>query len=75
MKTAKVKKTPKLKPCPFCGSEAVTLNTYPAHPEDGSWYVQCTNHRCCASNLGAPYGLSPKRAAIPWNRRAGEDKK
>ena len=59
----------KLKPCPFCGSEAELLED--AYGSRRFWFVACHavsckigphTHRCD----------TPQEAAELWNRRAGE---
>jgi Lar family restriction alleviation protein len=56
--------TDELKPCPFCGGEAVLDNVY-----DSLWDVACPNEDCMGS-----IGLQPTRgmAIDAWNRRAGQ---
>lgn len=49
----------KLKPCPFCGSDAKIIPIVSSH-----YIIECTN---CPANLSI---LSPKKRAIEtWNRR------
>lgn len=64
----------RLKPCPFCGSEAEGC-TMPAEQDDvgaGAMFVQCTNSRCMASSaLIYPLMDDPKPLLLErWNRRA-----
>lgn len=63
----------RLKPCPFCGSEAEGC-TIPAEQEDvgaGAMFVQCTNSQCMASSaLIYPLMDDPKPLLLErWNRR------
>ena len=55
----------KLKPCPFCGSEAqiFTLST--------GWYVRCTAsvNKCKVMPCTRPE-TTPYKAVRSWNRRA-----
>lgn len=55
----------KLKPCPFCGGDAVMLvNMF------GGWTVCCTDCDCRCWDYG-PNGYETKgKAAEAWNRRA-----
>jgi Lar family restriction alleviation protein len=64
----------KLKPCPFCGGEAMlTTNLYA-----GIVYIQC---KCCtamvgrkrkivSSMIGKEYFVNKEEAIEAWNRRA-----
>lgn len=57
----------KLKPCPFCGSEARTFKS-------GSWgrdafAARCTGLRCLVRPRTGDY-FSRQDAAKAWNRRA-----
>ena len=54
----------KLKPCPFCGSEAVILGE-----DDGMYQVVCPN---CAANIDN-YDYEKEVAAEKWNKRKIED--
>ena len=59
----------KLKPCPFCGGEAVYSNDY-GNPEVVSHAVMCLDPDCGATITG-PY----KDVVIAaWNRRAPMEK-
>lgn len=57
-----------LKPCPFCGGEAVI-------GQDEDWYyewrVACCN-KDCIFYLGKSYETE-EEAAAAWNRRDGEE--
>jgi Lar family restriction alleviation protein len=52
-----------LKPCPFCGGEAVQF-TYPA---EGSTSIRCMS---CGANSRAYAGQEQHLAFKAWNRRA-----
>lgn len=57
-----------LKPCPFCGGDAV-LDSYPDYEAERScdpteWYVQCTS---CGITINGYY--DPIRAKKAWNKR------
>lgn len=57
-----------LKPCPFCGSEAVTVEEY--RPGGMVWQVGCSN-RFCYAYYNKSYLYETRRAATAsWNRRA-----
>lgn len=57
-----------LKPCPFCGSEHITLWE---DIHDGSCEVQC---RECLVSTRRYYNIEQReRAVSAWNRRAGEE--
>ena len=62
----------KLKPCPFCGSEAKLIKTLERN-DDGFHIhaVACLNNDCIASNLSCLcYGKKTKNSAIEaWNLR------
>jgi hypothetical protein len=58
----------KLKPCPFCGSDAVMSTTL-----FGQWTVCCTNYGCRCWDCG-PNGYEAKDEAVyAWNRRHEQD--
>ncbi|MFV1944032.1 hypothetical protein VPH49_24860 [Pseudomonas luteola] len=57
----------KLKPCPFCGSDAEAGDGF--LPLEGIVYVWCKNHECLMSN-GVDIGFGVDE----WNRRH-EDKR
>lgn len=58
-----------LKPCPFCGSEAV-VNYKQAL---GTWIVECTNSYCPASYMiGMDYDTKLE-AVDAWNRRPNNE--
>lgn len=60
-----VRKMPELKPCPFCGGEAVFVTLRAAPGEEPSGYVRCEN-RCCEQSLV----MCKSNAIEEWNRRA-----
>ncbi|EFA4854918.1 hypothetical protein E0M30_16365 [Escherichia coli] len=53
-----------LKPCPFCGDNAMIMRI----PESGWRYGQCMS---CFSN--GPKRPDYEGAVIAWNRRAGDE--
>lgn len=54
----------KLKPCPFCGSEAVELTGY-----SDKWFdVSCTNLHCSAHKVACHFE-SKEKAVEAWERR------
>nr|DAM36721.1 MAG TPA: restriction alleviation protein [Caudoviricetes sp.] len=67
----------KLKPCPFCGGEAMlTTNLYA-----GIVYIQC---KCCtamagrkrkivSSMIGKEYFVNKEEAIEAWNRRVNDE--
>lgn len=55
----------KLKPCPFCGSEAETKRSYSAgHP---IFKTRCSNAVCCASRTQSY--TDPDLSEDKWNTR------
>lgn len=56
----------KLKPCPFCGSEAFLRQTPAFEFNEFDFYVSCSNCRAMIDNI---YGTE-ERAIEAWNRRA-----
>lgn len=62
-----------LKPCPFCGGEAV-ISVDPDAVEDTQgrrWAYNAVCIRCCATS-GLTY--TPQKAKEAWNRRADKRK-
>ena len=55
----------KLKPCPFCGSEDITIGYCLRGDKTREAYIECIE--CGAS--GYPY-TKEKKAIDAWNRRA-----
>ncbi|MBQ7578130.1 MAG: Lar family restriction alleviation protein [Synergistaceae bacterium] len=58
----------KLKPCPFCGCEAVLMTHYDTVYKEISHFVTCSYCGVCTK-----YYLSSEKAISAWNTRA-EDK-
>ena len=57
-----------LKPCPFCGSEAILREKKGL----GTWIVECLNGRCPASYMiGWDYDTQIE-AIEAWNRRVND---
>ncbi len=54
----------KLKPCPFCGSEAFLIN------EGKFWAADCENIDCIIRRTR--YYITEQEAVEAWNRRVGE---
>lgn len=61
----------KLKPCPFCGCEAVLKKV----PDKliKPYYVRCDN-RECAVMVATCYRETAEEAIELWNRRVNDDK-
>lgn len=61
----------RLKPCPFCGSEAEMLTVPEDHPDAGAVFAQCTHSACMASSaLVYPLMDDVKPLLLErWNRR------
>jgi Lar family restriction alleviation protein len=57
---------PELKPCPFCGSDAVQLD-FDACPGTDSAHVRCQS--CSALGASGALGSVPE-AIVAWNTRA-----
>ena len=64
--------TDKLKPCPWCGSEAV-MRSYESHLHANStmYSARCSNEWCCKCPSG--WHKSKKTATKRWNARASDD--
>jgi Lar family restriction alleviation protein len=59
-----------LKPCPFCGSEAVIT----CNPDDAKWfYIECGNENCPILVQGQ-WHTDMNEAKKEWNRRADNEK-
>lgn len=57
-----------LRPCPFCGGEAVRLqflDNPPASEAKGTRYIGCKN--CCVTSFS---DMTAKEAVEAWNKRA-----
>lgn len=52
----------RLKPCPFCGSEAEMVRN-----SSGSYFARCTDRQCAAKTR--LYHENENGARIAWNRR------
>lgn len=68
----------KLKPCPFCGSDA-ELKTDIRYPRPmcqpkRAYEVFCTNYDCIIGRVDERYFLNKKKAIEAWNRRANDEK-
>ena len=59
-----------LKPCPFCGSEAVELTGL----RDNWFDVSCSNIKCTAYKIACVYKTKEK-ARKAWNTRAKESER
>lgn len=57
---------PELKPCPFCGGEAILLEDW----KDGNFIVGCANNDCIARLSGIPSFDNAEQAVKAWNTRA-----
>ena len=55
-----------LKPCPFCGGEAILLEDW----KDGNFIVGCANNDCIARPSGIPSFDNAEQAVKAWNTRA-----
>lgn len=65
-----------LKPCPFCGGQAIIGQTKKTLKSQYS--VHCMNSQCIANRLGNPFVmhyLSIAEAVTAWNRRADDERK
>lgn len=67
----------KLKPCPFCGSDA-ELKTdirYPRHMRQPkrAYEVFCTNYDCIIGGVDDRYYTNKEKAIKAWNRRASNE--
>lgn len=63
----------KLKPCPFCGCEAVMQydSRWPGDEDESvaAFEVICTNYECPIYRADNTYFLSENEAIEAWNRR------
>lgn len=65
-------KTPGLKPCPFCGGEAMLINTFALGCESKS--VHCIRCKAKVNNFsGVTEDRSKQLAVEAWNRRASDE--
>ena len=58
-----------LKPCPFCGSDAVLTHEKGRFSREPMWTVRCTNAHCPAYYIKDFYHESPGPAEDAWNKR------
>lgn len=62
-----------LKPCPFCGGEAIIKHDlrYPDWSEEpvSASEVICTNYECPIYKADNTYYISDEEAIAAWNRR------
>ena len=68
----------KLKPCPFCGSDA-ELQTDVRFPRNmcvpkRAYEVFCTNYDCIIGRVDERYYTNKEEAIKAWNRRANDEK-
>lgn len=61
----------RLKPCPFCGGEALVVNVA---PYDLNMYTGVCQNPYCGANIGI-YSDTREEATEKWNRRAGNAQK
>lgn len=66
-----------IKPCPFCGSEAILQRDirYPrprCNPKQ-AYEVICTNYNCVIYRADTHYSLTKKEAIAKWNNRVEVD--
>ena len=67
-----VKKMAELKPCPFCGGQAIVIECRYRHNES-SFFVKCNNSDCIV--IPQTYENSDMAYVIDiWNRRAEDGK-
>ena len=67
-----------LKPCPFCGCEAILITS----PSIGIVYIQCQScqamvgrkRKIISSMIGKEYFANKEEAVEAWNRRADDGK-
>jgi len=57
-----------LKPCPFCGGEAINLHKYTEEIEEGSYYSIYSVH-CPRCEAGITGGSDQKMLIKRWNTR------
>ena len=60
----------KLKPCPFCGSEAKMTTVIDVARAELCYKVRCLNLDCLMSE-GGTVCCTKELAEMEWNRRAG----
>ena len=67
-----------LKPCPFCGGEAILITS----PSLGIVYIQCQyctamvgrKRKIISSMIGKEFFANKQEAIEAWNRRSGDGK-
>lgn len=67
-----------LKPCPFCGGEAMIINS----PHIGIVYIQCKSctamvgrkRKIVSSMIGREFFTNKEKAIAAWNRRYDDGK-
>ncbi len=63
-KWEEINRQTKLRPCPFCGGEAETVQVYA-----NEWYVECS--KCPCTMIGGYY--TEEDAMTAWNKRTVEE--
>ena len=65
---------PKLKPCPFCGSEAVIMEKVNHAGQLMCVKIACSKPLHCGAEISRWFWWDEvEQAYIAWNRRAGKD--
>ena len=71
----------KLKPCPFCGGEAVMYHQSGKYADYDADYVYCMRCGCrtkifdCGKGTGKTHADTEKEAMASWNRRADNEQR
>lgn len=60
----------KIKPCPFCGKEAVLEDCGPSYYGEGRFFVRCSKCDIVQEHLWATKQTAIKR----WNRRVNDER-
>lgn len=59
-----------LKPCPFCGGDAVVRHILVPEPENKAYSVGCVELECAGSSSLIAYRFTTEEAAVEaWNSR------